>query len=216
MARPDPRAEPSTDPPPTEDVVEDSAIQRIAPVEKNESSAKATEKADKADKDKADKATDMSVDEVRRLLAGEKPPPVKITNADPRYEELEKLLDANDWKGIAKSLGGVEEIGKLPPNLGLVAALADVEGSKEASSETITTAIRCMAGLLGVGEDSPIARVLARRMLRKNPTRFSERKAPPAKTSLLIVLVTLVVGGGVGFVLSVGSWQGVMRLLHLH
>lgn len=201
MARPDPRAEPSTDPPPTEEVVEDSSIQRIAPVEK---------------KEEKPKATDMSVDEVRRLLAGEKPAPVKITNADPRYEELEKLLDANDWKGIAKNLGGVDEIGKLPPNLGLVAALADVEGSKEASSETITTAIRCMAGLLGVSEESPIARVLARRMLRKNPTRFSERKAPPAKTSFLIVLVTLVVGGGVGFVLSVGSWQGVLRLLHLH
>lgn len=179
-------------------------MQRIAPVEKKETSAK------------AEKATDMSVDEVRRLLAGEKPPPVKITNADPRYEELEKLLDSNDWKGIAKNLGGVEEIGKLPPNLGLVAALADVEGSKEASPETITIAIRCMAGLLGVSEDSPIARVLARRMLRKNPTRFSERQAPPAKTSFLIVLVTLVVGGGVGFVLSVGSWQGVLRLLHLH
>ncbi|MBS2014323.1 MAG: hypothetical protein JST00_15660 [Deltaproteobacteria bacterium] len=204
MARPDPRAEPSTDPPPTEDVVEDSAVQRIvAPQGKRDAKDAGTVR---------EKATDMSVDEVRRLLAGEKPAPVKITNVDPRVEELEKLLDANDWKGIARSLGGIEEIGKLPPNLGLVAALADVEGSKEASPETITTAIRCMAGLLGVSEDSPIARVLARRMLRKNPTRFSERQAPPARLSLLIVLVTLVVGGGVGFVLSVGSWQGVLHL----
>lgn len=201
MGRPDPRAEPSTDPPPSTDIVEDSSVQRVAPKE-NESVQEAVARA-----------TDMSVDEVRRLLAGEKAAPTKVTNVDPRCEPLEKLLDANDWKGIAKSLGGIEEIGKLPPNLGLVAALANVEGSKEASPEAITTAIRCMAGLLGVREDSPLARVLARRMLRKNPTAlFSDRQAPPARTSFLIVVLTLVVGGGVGFLLSGGSLDAVLRL----
>jgi hypothetical protein len=72
-----------------------------------------------------------------------------------------------------------------------------------------------MAGLLGVAENSPMARVLARRMLRKNPVRFSERKAPAARTSLLIVLATLVVGGGVGWLASIGSWRGIAALLHL-
>lgn len=138
-----------------------------------------------------------------------------ITSQDPRYEPLEKLLDANDWKKIGVELGPMEAIGKLPPNLGLVAALAHNENAKDGDPEAVVTAIRCMAGLLGVAEDSPIARVLARRMLRKNPVRIRDRQAPPARTSLIIVLATLVMGGGVGWVASIGSWRGVLHALHL-
>lgn len=139
----------------------------------------------------------------------------KITSQDPRYEPLEKLLDQNDWKKICAELGPMDDVGKLPPNLGLVAALACNESSKDGDPEAIVVAVRCMAGLLGVSEESPIARVLARRMLRKNPVRFTERKAPPARTSIFIVLATLIIGGGVGFVMSAGSWPAVLRLLHL-
>ena len=200
----------------------------------------------------------MTVEEVRRLLAGERTvpppanvpsadlaiaeldepgaasqpplveasssvlvsaaPPTRVTSVDPRYEELERLLDRNDWRGIEGVLGSLEGVGTLPPNLGLVVALAHNEASNEADPEAIQVAIRCMAGLLGTAEDSPMARVLARRLLRKNPTsprRLGERSAPPARTSLLIVLVTLVLGGTVGWALSIGSWQGIVRALHL-
>lgn len=139
----------------------------------------------------------------------------KVTSRDPRYEPIEKLLDLNDWKKITDELGPMSDVGKLPPNLGLLAALAHNEAKKEGDPDAVATAIRCMAGLLGVAEDSPIARVLARRMLRKNPVKLSERKAPPAKTSLLIVLATLIGGGGVGFLASEGSWRAVAHLLHL-
>ena len=146
----------------------------------------------------------------------EGPKPVrKITSQDPRYEHLEKLLDKNDWKQICEDLGPMGSVGKLPPNLGLVAALASHEISKEGDQQAIVIAIRCMAGVLGVAEDSPIARVLARRMLRKNPVRFSERKAPPARTSLLIVLLALLVGGGVGLLASGTSLGDLLRMLHV-
>ena len=138
-----------------------------------------------------------------------------VTSQDPRYEPLEKLLDANDWRKIAAQLGPMATIGKLPPNLGLVAALAHNENAKDGDPDAVVAAIRCMAALLGVAEESPIARVLARRMSRKNPVRIRDRRAPPARTSLLIVLATLLMGGGVGWLASSGSWAGVLHALHL-
>jgi hypothetical protein len=130
-------------------------------------------------------------------------------------EALERLLDANDWKKVGAELGALEDLDKLPPNLALVAALAHNENAKDGEPAAVTSAIRSLAKVLGVAEDSPIARVLARRMLRKNPVRFSERKAPPARTSLLIVVATLIVGSGVGWLASIGSWRGIAALVHL-
>ena len=202
MAKPDPRADPVTNPPSAKD---DFSVDRVAvpkdggePALELESSVVPVEKAAaKADEKPAEK------------------PAKKITSQDPRYEPLEKLLDLNDWKKIGAELGPMSDVGKLPPNLGLLAALAHNEVAKDGNPEAATAAIRCMAGLLGVSEDSPIARVLARRMLRKNPVKLTERQAPPARTSLLIVLVTLVLGGGVGFVASAGSWNAIAHMLHL-
>jgi len=139
----------------------------------------------------------------------------KITSQDPRYEAIEKLFDLNDWNKIRDELGAMGDVGKLPPNLGLVAAVAHNEAAKDGDPESIAIAIRCMAGLLGVAEDSPVARVLARRILRKNPVKLRDRQAPAARTSLMIVLLTLVLGGGVGWLASIGSWRGIAHTLHL-
>jgi hypothetical protein len=139
----------------------------------------------------------------------------KVTSQDPRYEALETMLDANDWRAVGIRLGPLVEVGKLPPNFGLLAALAHNETSLEGSPEAAAIAVRCMAGILGVDENSALARVLARRILRKNPVRMRGLKAPPPRTSLLIVLVTLVVGGGVGWLASLGSWRAVLHWLHL-
>jgi hypothetical protein len=202
MAKPDPRADPVSSPPSAKD---DFSVDRVAvpkgggePALELESSVLPVEKdGEKAAAKPAEK------------------PARKITSQDPRYEPLEKLLDLNDWKKIGAELGPMSDVGKLPPNLGLLAALAHNEVAKDGNPDAATAAIRCMAGLLGVSEDSPIARVLARRMLRKNPVKLTERQAPPARTSLLIVLVTLVLGGGVGFVASAGSWNAIAHMLHL-
>jgi hypothetical protein len=212
MAKPDPRADPVSSPPSAKD---DFSVDRVA-VPKD---AKTGEDAKTADalEPKTD-ALELESKVVPVESSAEKPaekPAKKITSQDPRYEPLEKLLDLNDWKKIGDELGPMSDVGKLPPNLGLLAALAHNESAKDGDPDAGAAAIRCMAGLLGVSEDSPIARVLARRMLRKNPVKLTERQAPPARTSFFIVLITLVLGGGVGFIASAGSWKAVAHMLHL-
>lgn len=193
MAKVDPRADPISAPPTAKD---DFSVDRVVVPKAAESPG----------------FVESSV-----VPVGEPGPaaPRKVTSQDPRYEPLEKLLDANDWRKIGAELGPLDAVGKLPPNLGLVAAVAHNESAKEGDPEAAAVAIRCMAGLLGVAEDSAIARVLARRLLRKNPVRMRDREAPAARTSLLIVLVTLIVGGGVGWLASLGSWRAIAQLLHL-
>lgn len=184
MSRPDPRAEPESVPP---------------------------ERID----DTAGALKQLSVDRVRTDVvakrtsdpppAQDEPPPSRPKVLDPRYESIEKLLDRNDWRGISAELGELAEIAKVPPNLGLIAALAHNEATQAGHPEAVATATRCMAAILGVEESSPIARVLARRMLRKNPTRLRDRKAPPAKVSFLVVFVALVLGVGVGWLAFMGN-----------
>jgi hypothetical protein len=210
MAKLDPRADVLSTPP-----SQDFSVDRVA-VPKSKRSAEKTA----ADEPPAEAAAESSVVPIGEAAQPKPDEAVakaatKITSQDPRYEPLEKLLDLNDWKKIGAELGSLDDVGKLPPNLGLVAALAHNENAKEGDPAAAAIAIRCMAGLLGVSDDSPIARVLARRMLRKNPVKLRDRRAPPAKTSLLIVLLTLVLGGGVGWLASIGSWSGIARMLHL-
>ena len=52
-----------------------------------------------------------------------------VTNRDPRYEPIEKLLDANDWRAVSAELGSLDDAGKLPPNLGIVASRSFSIGS---------------------------------------------------------------------------------------
>lgn len=201
MAKVDPRADPLSTPPSARDdfSVDRVAVPKAAPVVDLATAEPALEEPQLAE------SSVVAVDRPAR----------QVTSQDPRYEPIEKLLDVNDWKKLASELGPLEEVGKLPPNLGLVAALAHNENASGGDPEAAAVAIRCMAGLLGVADDSPLARVLARRLLRKNPVKLRERQAPPAKTSLLIVLVTLVLGGGVGWLMSLGSWRSIAHALHL-
>ncbi len=187
----------------------------VVPVDKSSSDRRADKSDDKSDDTSDDTSDAKSSDDTSADKPAADRPAKKITSRDPRYEPLEKLLDTNDWKKIAAEVGPMDDVGKLPPNLGLLAALAHNEVAKDGNPDAAAAAIRCMAGLLGVDDDSPIARVLARRMLRKNPVKLSERQAPPARTSFLIVVITLVLGGGVGFVASAGSWNAIAHMLHL-
>jgi hypothetical protein len=198
MAKVDPRAEPVTNPPST---AEGLAVDHLK-LPRSAVTAPRIDDAPSAELDAAEPA----------------PPPraaSTVTSSDPRFEPLEKLLDANDWRGVGVELGPMDQAGKLPPNLGLVASIAHNELAREGDPEAVATAIRCMAAVLGVAETSPLARVLARRLLRKNPTRLRDRPAPPARISLLIVIATLVVGGGIGWLASMGGWQVLARMLHL-
>jgi hypothetical protein len=143
------------------------------------------------------------------------PPPedkhARVMSTDTRLDALERRMADNDWKGIASDLGSLEDAGRLPPNLGLAVALAHHELEGEGNQEAVAIGVRCMAALLGMPETSRTAGLLARRLFRKNPVRFRERKAPPPRVSLFIVAVTLVLGGTVGWLLSGGA--GVVRRL---
>ena len=139
-----------------------------------------------------------------------------VTAADPRIAELEPLVATANWEGILKVLGSEEEAGKLPPNLGLIYAVARKEHQIEkddpkktkdrdkSSYDPNTVAIRCMAGLFGVQPESPIALVLGKRLIRSNPVGWQQKRAPPAPISVLIVALGLLIGAGIGWLLSFG------------
>ncbi|HNS95579.1 MAG TPA: hypothetical protein PLJ27_22035 [Polyangiaceae bacterium] len=78
-------------------------------------------------------------------------------------------------------------------------------------------AIRCIAGLYGISPDSPIAIVLGKRIIRANPVSWQKKKAPPAPISFLIVALGLLLGAGIGWLLSFGSVTlKLPNLLFLH
>jgi hypothetical protein len=207
MGKLDPRAEVDSLPPKDDFSVDRVAVPKTA--------KKVSARVDPREELPESSVVPVAQPESEAADSGVKPKADTVTSKDPRYEPIEKLLDLNDWKKITDELGPMSDVGALPPNLGLLAALAHNEATKDGDPEAVPMAIRCMASLLGVAEDSPIARVLARRMLRKNPIKLSERQAPPARTSLLIVLATLVGGGGIGWLASEGSWHAIARLVHL-
>ena len=128
-----------------------------------------------------------------------------VTSADPRIEAVEAALAMGDWKQVAKELGPVDKAGALPPNLGLICAVAHHETSTdEDATGASEVAIRCAAAIFGVAPESRLAVMLAKRLLRKNPVTWRHRPAPPARVSILIVALTLAIGGGVGWLLSSG------------
>lgn len=129
-----------------------------------------------------------------------------VTSTDPRLESIEPLINRGDWAGIVRELGPPDKAGALPPHLGLIFALAMNEtAGAESPTDAAQLAIRCAAGLFGVAPDSATALVMAKRLLRKNPLSFGKRPAPPARTSALIVFITLVVGAGVGWLVTGGG-----------
>jgi hypothetical protein len=154
--------------------------------------------------------------DLERPRAAAAPAAHAFTNVDPRLETIEPAIAAGDWAAIVRLLGSDEEAGRLPPNLGLLYALARKEAEHDDAtakhgSELTQLAIRCMAGLFGVPAQSPIALVLAKRLLRKNPVSWQKRPAPPAKVSVLFIVLAIAIGSAVGWAIS----QGYVRF-HWH
>jgi hypothetical protein len=137
----------------------------------------------------------------------------RVTNVDPRLEALEPLLRAADWDGVIKQLGSPDEAGKLPPNLGLLYAIArkEKETSESKGSDATELAIRCTAGLLGTAPESPVALVVAKRIVRKNPVAWQKAPAPRASVSAIIILVAIAIGGLVGWLVATGRLQVHLR-----
>jgi hypothetical protein len=115
---------------------------------------------------------------------------------------IETLLANGDWRRVAELLGK-EDAKHLPPRDALLYALARHEGDALADANAMTRlAIESVASLLDVPATSEIALVVAKRLLRKTPVSWARRPAPPARVSILIILVVLVLSGALGWVLS--------------
>jgi hypothetical protein len=132
-------------------------------------------------------------------------PPVQ----DQRLYDLAPAVSAGDWPAVARAFEPPEAVRALPPALGLLYAVAAKEAMSplsqaEGDADPNQVAIRCMAELLAVPETSPVALVLAKRLLRANPVSWRQRKAPPIGTSLIIIALGVLVGLGVGYAVSAG------------
>lgn len=204
--RRDPRRDPTV--PPPADSAEDANI------------PPSSKRSDEQSAGDTDKPTTSQDDEPPSSRRRDVPPAADqsggvVTSQDPRIAELEPMVATANWEAVLKTLGPKQDAGKLPPNLGLLYALAYKEHhiEKEAASkkshekddyDANAVAIRCMAGLFGVQPDSGIALVLGKRLIRSNPVAWQKKKAPPAPISILIVALGLAIGAGIGWLLSFG------------
>ncbi len=140
------------------------------------------------------------------------PPPAKRGDAAlALVPEVEQLLQQGKWRQLRALLGTREsDPTKLAPALGLLYAIALKEdgppdesaGQSAKRLEADTLGIRAMSQVLGVSEESATALVLAKRMLRRRPIEWNQK--PPARISVLLILVALAIGAGVGLLLSPG------------
>ena len=122
--------------------------------------------------------------------------PAPDSSSIPR--RVERLVDEGNWEGICAMLGPSDKAAELPPHLAIVYALARAESNPEDAS-VVEIAIRSTERAHGLPEGSPIARVIAKRLLRRSPREWRKRSAPRGYISILIVCLTLVLGGGGGF-----------------
>lgn len=133
---------------------------------------------------------------------------------DPRFAELEPLFGRTAWKEIADKLGPPEQADKLPPQLALIYALSRREAAgEEGAAGANELAIRSMAAILGIAPTSATALVLAKRLLRQNPGGWRTRPAPPARLSVVIILLGVALGVAAGSFLSLETFHSLK--LHL-
>ncbi len=125
-----------------------------------------------------------------------------------QFDVLGELVSMGDWDGILRTLGAGEDPSKLPPNLGLLWAIARREKLNPDDpkvAEVTAMATRCTAAVLGLHETNSIAPMLAKRILRRNPASWTKAPAPSAWVSAFIMIAALVVGSGIGWILSGGQ-----------
>ncbi len=134
------------------------------------------------------------------------PPPARApsTPSPPTgMARIETLLANGDWARVAELVLGKTNPDELPPRDALLYALARHESGADDETNTLTRlAITSVARLLDVPESSEVALVVAKRLLRKTPMSWARRPAPPARVSVLIILVVLVLAGALGWFLS--------------
>ena len=203
----DPRRDP-TDPPPPADG--ESPLPKVETVDSSASQRLPANASDlvQASAPLIAAAQAVDADPVRR-----KARPV-VTSSDPRFPAVERAVDSGNWDELLAALGPRGEAGWLPPNLGLLYAIAlkEKERADTANPDMTEIAIRCTAGVLGVDTTSPIALLVAKRLLRKNPIAWRERPAPRPTISILFILGGLLIGGTLSWLISFGYLHVTLHL----
>jgi len=129
-------------------------------------------------------------------------------NKTEQFDVLGQLVAMGDWDGILRTLGVGEDPSKLPPNLGLLWAIARREkmNPDDPNVAAVTAvATRCAAAVLGVHETNSMAPMLAKRILRRNPVSWAKAPAPSPWISAFIMIAALIVGSGIGWIISGGQ-----------
>lgn len=129
-----------------------------------------------------------------------RPPSVAdMKSFDKTLAELEPHLEATNWETVREVLGAYET---LPPQLALLYAIAQRERDVKGDADALAT--RSVAALLCIPEDSHAALVIAKRLLRRNPVAWQQRRAPSAKVSITIAITVTLLGALAGYLLSPG------------
>ena len=133
-----------------------------------------------------------------------KPPPTGLEAE--AAAELEPLFRKASWHDIAswvedKHPGGND----LSPALALLYAVALKEAPAtparaQSTAQADRLGIRAVSELLGVGGESAIALVIAKRALRKRQLEW--QKEPPKRVSITLMLIALAIGAAVGLAIS--------------
>ncbi len=157
-------------------------------------------------------AANTSKRSVHESEAMGEPSPVSLRfagmNKTEQFDVLGELVSTGDWDGILRTLGAGSDPAKLPPNLGLLWAIARREkmNPDDPNVAAVTAvATRCVAAVLGVHETNSIAPMFAKRILRRNPVSWAKTPAPSPWVSAFIMIAALVVGSGIGWILSGGQ-----------
>lgn len=120
-----------------------------------------------------------------------------------KLAQLEPMVAAADWVKVREAIAPhLEDQSSLSPELALLYALALHEMPKQGDPDASPLAIDATAALLGVPVKSPIAVLVAKRLLRKARTGIGKRPAPRWPISLLIAILALAAGLGVGWLIS--------------
>jgi hypothetical protein len=123
-------------------------------------------------------------------------------SADARLLRIEPLVARSAWDQVLVELTHERE---LTPLLTLIRLIArrEIDPSSDAQARHAAAheATSAVATLLGVTDESPLALVVAKRLLRKNPRDLRSRHASTG-VSVGIIVAGVVIGVGLGFVLT--------------
>jgi hypothetical protein len=122
---------------------------------------------------------------------------------DTRLLKYEALVERNAWEQLSEEIAREQN---LSPELRLLAVVAQREtlsaNEKQDGARLTQEAIAVVAELLNVPPASPMALVIGKRLLRKNPAGWANRKQPSAGMSVGVLLGGIAAGAGVGWLVT--------------